>query len=211
VSGPTRLLCRRVPANDPCGRVTVQASTVGPEEDRSLQPLADGQIDRPRSTGRERNDDDLAALAEDGQGAVTAFETESVDVSPGRFGHPQPVEDEDRDQGVHWRNGDCGMWAQLITTRMKPGREEDLPSLYEQLRAAEQPGTGLLRSTAMRDQNNPSRVYMLVVFESEEKARARENDPRRQEGLQTARATMAEIFDGPPEFVHLIVVDETSP
>jgi hypothetical protein len=52
---------------------------------------------------------------------------------------------------------------------------------------------------------------MLVVFESEEKARARENDPRRQEGLQAARTTMAEIFDGAPEFVDLTVVDEVSP
>jgi quinol monooxygenase YgiN len=103
------------------------------------------------------------------------------------------------------------MWAQLITTRLKQGREEDLPGLVEQLRAVEQPGSGLLRSTAMRDQNDPSRVYMLVVFESEEKARARENDPRRQEGLQAARATMAEIFDGVPEFVDLTVVDEMSP
>ncbi len=102
------------------------------------------------------------------------------------------------------------MWAQLITTRLKPGREGDLPLLVEQLRAAEQPGSGLLRSTAMRDANDPSRVYMMVVFESEEKARARENDPRRLEGLQTARATMAEIFDGAPEFVDLTVVDDIS-
>ena len=71
------------------------------------------------------------------------------------------------------------MWAQLITTRLKPGRENDLPTLVEQLRAVEQPGSGLVRSTAMQDQNDPSKVYMLVVFESEEKARARENDPRR--------------------------------
>jgi len=41
--------------------------------------------------------------------------------------------------------------------------------------------------------------------------RARENDPRRQEGLQAARATMAEIFDGAPEFVDLTVVGEISP
>jgi len=102
------------------------------------------------------------------------------------------------------------MWAQLITTRLKPGKEEELPRLIEQLRAAEQPGSGLVRSTVMRDQNDPSRAYMLVVFESEEKARARENDPLRQEGLQAARATMADIFDGGPEFVDLTVVDETS-
>jgi quinol monooxygenase YgiN len=102
------------------------------------------------------------------------------------------------------------MWAQLITTRLKPGREEDLSVLFDQLRAAEQPGSGLVRSLAMRDQNDPSRVFMLVVFESEEKARARESDPRRQEGLQAARATMAEIFDGAPEFVDLTVDDEVS-
>ena len=63
------------------------------------------------------------------------------------------------------------MWAQLITTRLKPGKEGDLPKLFEQLQAVEQPGSGLVRSTAMRDQNEPSRVYMLVVFESEERAR----------------------------------------
>jgi quinol monooxygenase YgiN len=103
------------------------------------------------------------------------------------------------------------MWAQLITTRLKPGREGDLPKLVEQLRATEQPGSGLVRSTAMQDQKDPGRVYMLVVFESEERARERENDPRRQEGLKAARATMAEIFDGAPEFVDLTIVDEVSP
>ncbi|HLM94826.1 MAG TPA: hypothetical protein VK283_00840 [Acidimicrobiales bacterium] len=103
------------------------------------------------------------------------------------------------------------MWAQLITTRLKPGREGDLPRLVEQLRAVEQPGSGLVRSIAMKDQNDPSRVYMLAVFESEEKARARESDPRRQEGLEEARATMADIFDGPPEFVDLTVEEELAP
>ena len=103
------------------------------------------------------------------------------------------------------------MWAQLITMRLKAGREGELPKLVEQLRAVEQPGSGLLRSTAMQDQKDPRRVYMLVVFESEDAARARENDPRREAGLQAARATMAEIFDGPPEFVDLTVVADVSP
>jgi hypothetical protein len=52
---------------------------------------------------------------------------------------------------------------------------------------------------------------MLVVFESEAKARARENDPARQEGLQGVRAMMAEMFDGAPQFVDLTVVDEFIP
>jgi quinol monooxygenase YgiN len=100
------------------------------------------------------------------------------------------------------------MWAQLITTRLKPGREGDLPGVIAGLEAVEQPGSGLLRSTAMVDQKDPLRVYMLVVFESEEKARAREQDPRRQEGLGEVRAIMAEIYDGPPEFVDLTVVND---
>ncbi len=102
------------------------------------------------------------------------------------------------------------MWAQMITTRLKAGREGDLPTLVAQLRAAEQSGSGLVHSTATRDTKDPSRVIMFVVFESEERARERENDPRRQEGLQAARATMSQIFEGSPEFTDLTVVDDWS-
>jgi len=103
------------------------------------------------------------------------------------------------------------MWAQLITTRLKPGREGDLPKIAKQLQATEQPSSGLVRSLMMQDQKDPSRVYMLVVLESEEKARARENDQRRQEGLAEVRALMGQIFDGAPEFVDLTVVEEWTP
>jgi hypothetical protein len=54
------------------------------------------------------------------------------------------------------------VWAQLITMRLKPGKEGDLPRLYEQLRAVEQSGTCLLRTMAMQDQKDPSRVYNFV-------------------------------------------------
>ena len=103
------------------------------------------------------------------------------------------------------------MWAQLITMRLKPGKEGDLPRLVEQLHATEQPGSGLVRSMTMQDKRDPSRVHTLVVFESEEKARQRESDPRRNEGLQIARATMAEMFDGPPEFTDLTVIADWTP
>ena len=101
------------------------------------------------------------------------------------------------------------MWAQLITARLKPGKDAELAALTEQLRAAEQPNSGLIRSFVLRDQNDPSRVSFFVVFESEERARARERDEQRQSNLEPARATMAEIFDGAPEFVDFEVVDET--
>ena len=103
------------------------------------------------------------------------------------------------------------MWAQLIRMRLREGKEHDLPTLYKQLHAVEQPGSGLVRSLSMRDQADPSAVYTLVIFESEEKARAREQDERRQEGLAAVRATMAEIFEGPPEFVDLSVVNDFAP
>jgi len=98
------------------------------------------------------------------------------------------------------------MWAQLIKMQLKPGN--DTAELDKQLRAAEQPGSGLVRTLVMHDQKDPSQVYALVVFESEDKARAREQDPRRQERLQAARAMMADIFDGPPEFTGLRVTEE---
>ena len=101
------------------------------------------------------------------------------------------------------------MWAQLITMRLKPGKDDELATLIEQLRAAEKPGSGLVRSLSLRDQKDPSRVSFLVVFASEEQARARESDEQRQSSLDPARATMAEIFDGTPEFVDFEVVDET--
>ncbi|HUO49034.1 MAG TPA: hypothetical protein VMU09_09390, partial [Acidimicrobiales bacterium] len=103
------------------------------------------------------------------------------------------------------------MWAQLISTRIKPGKDGELPKLLEQLHAVEQPGSGLLRSMAFVDQKDPGRLHMLVVFESEAKAREREGDPRRTEGLAAARETMGEVFDGPPEFTDLTVLEDWAP
>jgi hypothetical protein len=100
------------------------------------------------------------------------------------------------------------MWAQLIKVRLKSGRNDGLERLTAQLGATEQPGSGLVRSLLMRDQKDPNSLYMLVVFESEEKARERERDPRREEGLAQVRATMMEIFEGAPEFVDLTVAGE---
>jgi quinol monooxygenase YgiN len=100
------------------------------------------------------------------------------------------------------------MWAQMISTRVKEGSEEGLKRLFDQLHDAEQADSGLVRTLVMRDQQDPNSISMLVVFDSEEKARERENDPRRKEGLAAARATMAEIFDGPPSFTDFVVVAE---
>lgn len=100
------------------------------------------------------------------------------------------------------------MWAQLIKMRTKPGQHVGVQALLQELDAAEPRGSGLVRSIAMQDQNDPSQVYVLVIFESEEVARIREQDPARQEALGAMRAMMADVFEGPPEFVDLTVVRE---
>jgi quinol monooxygenase YgiN len=103
------------------------------------------------------------------------------------------------------------MWAQLITLRVKAGSDDRVSELLAHLRAIEQPDSGWVRTTAMRDQADPNRVLVLAVFDSEDRARARETDPRRAEGLATLRTMMSEILDGPPEFSDFIVIDSSAP
>ena len=100
------------------------------------------------------------------------------------------------------------MWAQLQRVSTKPDREAELLAVLDQLHAIEQADSGLLRTTVMRSQADPTVVYVLVVFESEEKARAREQDPRRAEALSSAQAMMGDLFEGAPEFTDLTVVDD---
>lgn len=106
------------------------------------------------------------------------------------------------------------MWAQLTKMRLKTEKEQDIEGLFkqhlEEIQAYEQPDSGLLRTMAMQDQNDPSQFYVLIVFESEEKARAREQDPRRQEGQKSAQAGWVEIIDGPVGFFDLAVVQDVS-
>ena len=91
--------------------------------------------------------------------------------------------------------------------QLKP--DKDGAGLREQLQAVEQPGSGLLRTMIMRDQKDPDLFCTLVVFESEEKARARERDPHRPgRGLQVGlRAMLADRLAGPPEFTDLAVAE----
>src|SRR3954466_9504942 len=102
------------------------------------------------------------------------------------------------------------MWTQIIKTHLKSGKDAELMELSDQLKAIQQPGSGLVRSTTMRDQKDPRTVGVMGTFESEEKARVREQDERRQSGLQPVSEPMAQIFDGPPEFIELDVIEEHS-
>ena len=98
------------------------------------------------------------------------------------------------------------MWAQLQKVSSKPEKEAELLDVFEQLHAIEQADSGLMKTMVMRSQSDPTLVFVLVVFDSEEKARTREQDPRRQQGLQRIRAAMGDVLDGPPEFFDLNVL-----
>ena len=56
--------------DDPPGAVPIQPRTGRGQEDRSFAAFADGEVDHPGGARREQDDSFLAALADDGQGAV---------------------------------------------------------------------------------------------------------------------------------------------
>ena len=103
------------------------------------------------------------------------------------------------------------MWAQLSIVRVKEGKADAVGAAMEQLRAFEQPDSGLLRTIVLQDQKDRARVLVLVVFEGEERARARESDPRRQEGVQALRASLAEVLEAAPEYTDLNVIADLVP
>ena len=75
VCGPTGLGdpgAARDAANNPPGAMPVQPTAISGQEDRPFHALADGQIYRPGGARRERDRDNLAALAGDDQGPVRA-------------------------------------------------------------------------------------------------------------------------------------------
>lgn len=97
------------------------------------------------------------------------------------------------------------MWAQLVKARMKPGQEAELQRIQEEFAERErQNPSGWVRSIRLQNQNDPLESYNVVFFESEEKARQREQSPEQQAMVQRLQACM----DGPPEFVDFNVVEE---
>jgi quinol monooxygenase YgiN len=98
------------------------------------------------------------------------------------------------------------VWAQLIKFTLKPGHDDDLPRIFDQLQGAEQNEGGHISTVVLRSDKNPSDIYAVVTFESEEKARAREQDEARQESLKPLREFMAQAFEGPPEFTDATVI-----
>ena len=75
-------------AHDATRAVAVHPLAIGTKKDRAVESLADREVDRPRGARCQRDGDDLAAVAQDGEGAVAAFNAEGVDVGAESFGDP---------------------------------------------------------------------------------------------------------------------------
>jgi heme-degrading monooxygenase HmoA len=98
------------------------------------------------------------------------------------------------------------VWAQVQRVRSHPDHEAEVLEAFERLREIEQDDSGLVQTLVLRSQSDPSDVFVVVVMESEERARERERDPRRQEGLVGIRNLLGGVLEGPPEFFDCDVV-----
>ena len=99
------------------------------------------------------------------------------------------------------------MWAQLIKSRVKPGKENELRLLQEEIASrSRESGYGGIRAINLQSQSDPSEYYTLVIFESEAVARERERSPEQEETVRRIR----ECMDGMPKYTDLNVISEMS-
>jgi hypothetical protein len=77
---------------------------------RRAAALADREIDGPGGARgeRERDGDDLAALAGDHQGPVAPLDSHRLDVGAGRLGDPQPVQGQQGHQRMPGSRAEAG-------------------------------------------------------------------------------------------------------
>lgn len=100
------------------------------------------------------------------------------------------------------------MWAQLVKMRIQAGNEARLRQLDQQWQEEVGRGTdsGWVRSLSFQNAGDPREWYELVFFESEEKARANEQNQKHQHVLQQ----MLPLIEGRPEYVDLTPVQESA-
>jgi hypothetical protein len=110
------------PADDPPGTVPVQPPPVRGQEHRTISAFAGGQVDRPRGPRRQRDSDDLAALAGDGQRPVPALQAQLLDVGAGGLRDPQPVQREQGDQRMLGRQAEPGLAGHPVDELLLRGR-----------------------------------------------------------------------------------------
>ena len=95
------------------------------------------------------------------------------------------------------------MWAQIVKTRMRQGVEQEMAEIGDAMRSRIGERPGLVRSLWMQNQEDPQEYYTVIVFESEEQARAGERELEQDPLFQRVRS----LGEGTPEFVNLNVIE----
>jgi hypothetical protein len=93
------------PAHDPPGGVTAKSRPGGLDEDRTIETVANGQVD---GSWGEWHRGGPSALADHRQRAMPPLQAERVDVGADRLGHAQPVQRKQRHQCMIPRRREAG-------------------------------------------------------------------------------------------------------
>ena len=88
------------PSNDPAGGVPIHPLAGDGGEDRTIESFTDGEIDGPADPWGQRHGDQLAALAQHRDRAMPPLQTKVLDVDAQGLGDAQPIERQQRNQGV---------------------------------------------------------------------------------------------------------------
>jgi hypothetical protein len=80
------------------GRAPVHPGTAAVEQDGAAHPARNGAVDGPAERGRQRDQDDLAALAAHAKDPVTVLLAQVADVGAGGLEDPQAQQPEHGDQ-----------------------------------------------------------------------------------------------------------------
>lgn len=97
------------------------------------------------------------------------------------------------------------MWAQFIKARIRSGRDQEAREIAREFEAQSRTDRiGPTRVIVFRNQSDPDEHLTIAYFESEEKAREAERDPKQAELIRR----YWEVYDGPPEYADLNVFFE---
>ena len=156
---------------------SLQPAPASSQEDRAPGPLADGQVDRPDGTRRQRDGDDLAALSGDGQCPVPSLQAQVLEVGAGRFGDPQPVQCQQGHQACSVGGPSPAATSSAPSSLRSSATAWDLKSTRGRRRCAARECSRSSSSTAYL--KNPRR------------------DPSETEAIPTAKDTLQPIPRGP--------------
>ena len=176
VWGPTRLAmpARRAMRRTIRPAAAVDPPPVGSDEDRPVAAFAHREVDGPGGAGRQRDGHHLASFAQDRQRAVPPLQPQVLDVGADGFGHSQPVEREQADQGV-------------IPGAAQPGGDQHGADLV----AVQAGGVGLVVQAGtpdVRRRRDADQTFLFgVAVEARHRAQpARDGGPGPAEGLEVA-------------------------